>query len=49
MTEQNEKTIRLHSALQEALEPVLSKMDALEQEVASLKEEQQELRKLLEK
>lgn len=47
-TEQNEKTLRLQSALQEALQPVLAKMDALEQEVTSLKNEQKELRKQLE-
>lgn len=47
-TEQNEKTLRLHSALQEALQPILTKMDAMEQEITLLKEEQQELRKQLE-
>lgn len=45
--EQNDKSQRLHVALQEALQPVLAKMDTLEQEVASLKAEQKELKKLL--
>lgn len=48
-TEQNEKTLRLHAALQEALQPVLDKMDTLEKEVVSLKTEQKELKKLLQK
>jgi cell shape-determining protein MreC len=45
--EQNEKTLRLHSALEEALQPILNKMDTLEKEVIALKEEQSELKKLL--
>lgn len=46
-TEQNEKALRLHSALQEALQPILTKMDTMEQELTSLKKEQQELKQLL--
>lgn len=46
-TEQNDKSQRLHVALKEAIQPVLAKMNTLEQEVASLKEEQKELKKWL--
>jgi uncharacterized protein (UPF0335 family) len=46
-TEKNEKTLRLQSTLQEAIQPLLEKMENLEQEVASLKKEQTEIRKLL--
>jgi uncharacterized protein YlxW (UPF0749 family) len=46
-TEKNEKTLRLQSTLQEAIQPLLAKMENLEQEVASLRKEQTVIKKLL--
>lgn len=47
-TEQGEKSLRLQSLLQEALNPILEKMDGLEQEVAALRKEQETLKQMLE-
>ena len=42
-----EKSDRLRSMLQEALTPFIQKIEKLEAEIASLKEEQRELIKIL--
>ncbi|MBT2657296.1 hypothetical protein J7E81_19035 [Bacillus sp. ISL-18] len=42
-----EKSDRLRSMLQEALTPFIQKIEKLETEIASLKEEQKELIKIL--
>lgn len=43
----NEKSVRLQVMLKEALQPMIDKIDSLEQEVKTLKESQEELKKLL--
>lgn len=43
----NEKSIRLHDMLKEALTPMHEKLDKLEQEMNILKENQVELKRLL--
>ena len=45
--ENNEKAARLQIMLSEALQPMLDKIVSLEQEVKTLKESQEELKKLL--
>lgn len=47
-TAQNEKSLRLQSLLKDALQPILDKMDTLEQEVIALRKEQKMLQKQLE-
>ena len=44
-----EKSDRLRSMLEEAMSPLIKKMEMLEGEIKSLKEEQKELIKLIEK
>lgn len=43
MMEQNEKATRLQIMLEEALKPILMKLDSLEQEVKVLQENQEKL------
>ncbi|MDM5332210.1 hypothetical protein QUF56_03140 [Ureibacillus composti] len=47
MMETNEKAARLQVMLQEALQPMIDKIDSLEQEVKKLQEGQEKLQKLL--
>ena len=47
MRETNEKAARLQVMLQEALQPMIDKIDSLEQEVKMLQEGQEKLQKLL--
>ncbi|MBM7609616.1 uncharacterized protein (UPF0335 family) [Lysinibacillus composti] len=47
MMETNEKAARLQVMLQEALQPMIDKIDSLEQEVKMLQEGQKKLQKLL--
>ncbi|MGE7666797.1 hypothetical protein ACQKMN_13900 [Ureibacillus composti] len=47
MMETNEKAARLQVMLQEALQPMIDKIDSLEQEVKMLQEGQEKLQKLL--
>lgn len=50
MMDQNEKATRLQIMLEEALKPILMKLDSLEQEVKVLQENQEKLQaKLLTK
>ena len=43
----NEKAIRLHDMLKEALTPIHKKLENMEQEIKILKENQVELKRLL--
>ncbi|WP_338452949.1 hypothetical protein R4Z09_14420 [Niallia oryzisoli] len=43
----DEKAMRLHDMLQEALKPMLDKLEIMEQEIKALKDSQEELRELL--
>ena len=43
----NEKAMRLHDMLKEALTPMTEKLEKLEQEIKILKENQVELKRLL--
>lgn len=47
MMETNEKAARLAVMLQEAVQPMIDKIDSLEQEVKMLQEGQEKLQKLL--
>jgi len=43
----NEKAIRLHEMLQEALKPMIDKLEKMEQEIKALQESQEELKNML--
>ena len=47
MMEPNEKAARLQVMLQEALQPIIDKIDSLEQEVKTLQESQEKLQQML--
>jgi hypothetical protein len=46
-TTANEKAMRLHDMLKEALTPITEKLEKMEQEIKILKENQVELKRLL--
>ena len=46
-TTTNEKVMRLHDMLKEALTPMTEKLEKMEQEIKILKENQMELKRLL--
>ncbi|WP_373893160.1 hypothetical protein ACUL41_06755 [Virgibacillus natechei] len=46
--EGNEKSLRLQKMLQEALTPITNKLNTLEQEIESMRREQDELKEMLE-
>ncbi|WP_191090648.1 hypothetical protein [Niallia endozanthoxylica] len=43
----DEKAMRLHDMLQEALKPMIDKLEKMEQEMKALQESQEELKKIL--
>ena len=47
MIEPNEKAARLQVMLQEALQPIIDKIDSLEKEVKTLQESQEKLQQML--
>ncbi len=47
MMEPNEKAARLQVMLQEALQPMIDKIDSLEKEVKTLQESQEKLQQML--
>ncbi|SFE60613.1 hypothetical protein [Alteribacillus iranensis] len=48
-TQENERAMRLQSMLQDALQPMVEKIDTLEKEVMALREGQQQLKDIAEK
>lgn len=48
MTKENEKSLRLQRQLEEALRPILEKLETLEKEIDTIRKGQEELNKKLE-